>query len=225
MGDNNNQKVQITIAVIGLLGVLATALISNWDKIFKGDTHPQTTAEKKTDSTKDTTATINFKKRDTQNTQNTQNNKSKEPDFSGSNFKEVLWEVMKSADQNFSSLKATQYNTDVSFRLYTTNVKLTAPYISRTSISVSESQGRFVFGLEGPVDHEEATFQKYNNDIIPLLQKTGFHVYDSQFVLGKSTDKSLQSVKYSWPKMEINFYRNIGRDNFHDEIVITHKDK
>lgn len=46
---NSEQKTQIKIALIGLIGVLATAILSNWEKIFKPTVYsvPSAKIEKK----------------------------------------------------------------------------------------------------------------------------------------------------------------------------------
>ncbi|MGD9162092.1 MAG: hypothetical protein PVG39_27015, partial [Desulfobacteraceae bacterium] len=37
MGESNSSKIQIIVAIIGLVGVITTALFAYWDKLFPPD--------------------------------------------------------------------------------------------------------------------------------------------------------------------------------------------
>jgi hypothetical protein len=51
MPDSNNTRVQIVVAIIGLIGVLGTALITNWDRVFPPKKQEAVTAQPPTPST------------------------------------------------------------------------------------------------------------------------------------------------------------------------------
>lgn len=199
----------IIIALIGLFGVIATAVISNWDKLTSHAPAPTHEDSVITKSSKYSDSVIKVQP--------------VQPDQPGyvvySNFAQAFEGVLDEASSNFAALKGPLFTP--TFQNYRAKVVVSDKSAIPSNIFPRGNEWAFRFQIFGRKEDEPSAFTTVENTILGAFDKKGLKVVKSTISFGKG-DVPMDSYEYKRSPYRVDFTRMITGAQYSYEIIVYH---